>query len=435
MKNRRKDKGITLIALIITIIILIILATISIGALTGDNGIIDQAHTAKENTEISSWEEQIDLAIIDAENRHRDPKLDDVIEELKNKGVITNNEQVKENGDIETNEPTYIITGKLDDYISHIPQGLEIGSEVKYSPKGSYNWDADYYYSGSSTVSDVALNTGDANYEITSWQVLDIDKENEIVKLIPTKATKGTVPLGGAQGYNNAVKLLNDACSNLYGYGGKKEGISARSINIEDIEYYMTDEALEDVHNYANSDSGIKYGEQVGSPYTSYKSYPLIYSQEKNSVIDGSKKENGLEMSEQSEFITDAESTGDVRGRTQAVTSIQPYQTNWYKDNTFIKTAFKDFTEVGSSAEGNFYDLIMLKGTYWVASRCISTYQNNCFFSIRFISQSLVSSSMMLNSSTNASSGAANRAIFPIVFLSSKFIEGNSTEGYTVNVE
>ena len=80
---KKKEKGITLIALVVTIVILLILASISIGALTGDNGIIDQAHTAKEDTEIASWEEQIDLAIIDAEKKHRNPKLDDVIEELK----------------------------------------------------------------------------------------------------------------------------------------------------------------------------------------------------------------------------------------------------------------------------------------------------------------------------------------------------------------
>ena len=87
-KYRKKNSGITLIALVVTIFILLILAGISIGALTGDNGIIDQAHTAKEDTEIASWEEQIDLAIIDAEKKHRNPTLDDVKEELKNKGVI-----------------------------------------------------------------------------------------------------------------------------------------------------------------------------------------------------------------------------------------------------------------------------------------------------------------------------------------------------------
>ena len=45
----KKQRGITLIALIITIIILLILAGITIVALTGDNGIIKQANDAKNN--------------------------------------------------------------------------------------------------------------------------------------------------------------------------------------------------------------------------------------------------------------------------------------------------------------------------------------------------------------------------------------------------
>ena len=120
-KYRKKNRGITLIALVVTIVVLLILAGISIGALTGDNGIIDQAHTAKEDTEIASWEEQIDLAIIDAEKKHREPTLDDVKEELKNKGVIDDYSQVNEDGVITTNEPVYEIAGKLDDYVPFGP--------------------------------------------------------------------------------------------------------------------------------------------------------------------------------------------------------------------------------------------------------------------------------------------------------------------------
>ena len=47
---KEKEKGITLIALVITIIVLLILAGVSIAMLTGDNGILIQANNAKENT-------------------------------------------------------------------------------------------------------------------------------------------------------------------------------------------------------------------------------------------------------------------------------------------------------------------------------------------------------------------------------------------------
>ena len=59
MKN--KNKGITLIALVITIIVLLILAGISIATLAGDNGILTKANEAKEETRGASVEEEIIL--------------------------------------------------------------------------------------------------------------------------------------------------------------------------------------------------------------------------------------------------------------------------------------------------------------------------------------------------------------------------------------
>ena len=60
---KRKEKGITLIALVITIIVLLILAGVSIAMLTGENGILTQAQNAKEKTELSSEKEGIELAV------------------------------------------------------------------------------------------------------------------------------------------------------------------------------------------------------------------------------------------------------------------------------------------------------------------------------------------------------------------------------------
>ncbi|MEI3356307.1 MAG: hypothetical protein V8R81_04485 [Clostridia bacterium] len=57
----RRQTGITLIALIITIIILLILAGVSIAMLTGNNGILTQAKLAKENTEAAKEQEEKDL--------------------------------------------------------------------------------------------------------------------------------------------------------------------------------------------------------------------------------------------------------------------------------------------------------------------------------------------------------------------------------------
>ena len=57
----KKNKGITLIALVITIIVLLILAGVSIAMLTGNNGILTQAKLAKENTEAAKEQEEKDL--------------------------------------------------------------------------------------------------------------------------------------------------------------------------------------------------------------------------------------------------------------------------------------------------------------------------------------------------------------------------------------
>ena len=58
-------------ALVITIIVLLILAGISIGMLTGDNGIIKNSKNAKEQTEIASEKEVIDQATIEAMGRNK----------------------------------------------------------------------------------------------------------------------------------------------------------------------------------------------------------------------------------------------------------------------------------------------------------------------------------------------------------------------------
>lgn len=57
----RKNKGITLIALVITIIVLLILAGVTIATLTGDNGLLQKATSAKEQTKSAEAEEQIKL--------------------------------------------------------------------------------------------------------------------------------------------------------------------------------------------------------------------------------------------------------------------------------------------------------------------------------------------------------------------------------------
>ena len=59
----RNQRGITLIALVITIIVLLILAGVSIAMLTGDNGILTKAREADTNTAKAEVADKINLAI------------------------------------------------------------------------------------------------------------------------------------------------------------------------------------------------------------------------------------------------------------------------------------------------------------------------------------------------------------------------------------
>lgn len=59
----RNQKGITLIALVITIIVLLILAGVSIAMLTGSNGVLTRANDAKNDTAEAEVVERINMEL------------------------------------------------------------------------------------------------------------------------------------------------------------------------------------------------------------------------------------------------------------------------------------------------------------------------------------------------------------------------------------
>ena len=61
MRTSKKENGITLIAIVITIIVLLILSGVSISMLGGTNGILSEAQKAKITTELSNYKEQLEL--------------------------------------------------------------------------------------------------------------------------------------------------------------------------------------------------------------------------------------------------------------------------------------------------------------------------------------------------------------------------------------
>lgn len=243
-----------------------------------------------------------------------------------------------------------------------IPEGLEVGDYVTYSPSGTYNWQAEYASSDFATdgSKDITLSSASGQeFCLTQWRVLSIDESSGKVELVPTTPTRGSLWLQGAQGYNNAVYLLNDACNNLYGNSAK--GISARSIRYEDFEA-------------ENSVFEIEYL-QMDTEYTGEDAeYPIIYEQEDLSVITyyGStnatkiEKGAGLGISEQEQLIEreDKGAVSKVTGELGAITtatSIRPYYVGRSLDYQMIEEALGEkasyFLPNGEST------------SYWIASR------------------------------------------------------------------
>ena len=91
-KINYKTNGITLIALVITIIVLLILAGVSIATLTGDNEILTQANKAKTETEKAGAQEKVELEVTGSYGKTGDIDLNLLNNNLKNnvKGLTYN---------------------------------------------------------------------------------------------------------------------------------------------------------------------------------------------------------------------------------------------------------------------------------------------------------------------------------------------------------
>lgn len=92
---QNKTSGITLIALVITIIVLLILVGVTIANLTGDNSILGQSAKSKEETIIGEEKEKVEIAYGSARTNKliEDVTVDDLQSELDKmaKTEVTNN--------------------------------------------------------------------------------------------------------------------------------------------------------------------------------------------------------------------------------------------------------------------------------------------------------------------------------------------------------
>ena len=136
MKTRKikstAEKGITLVALVITIVILIILATITINAAFGEGGLIEKAQQAKNLTEESTISEQ--------------EKLNSLMDEYAN--MMAEDEEITEPEEPVANEvnpdepepekPTAEDTLKAGDYVTYPSAQGDIECRVLYDSTSEY---------------------------------------------------------------------------------------------------------------------------------------------------------------------------------------------------------------------------------------------------------------------------------------------------------
>ena len=97
----KNKKGVTLVALVVTIVVLLILAGVSIGMLAGDNGLIKQAQNASDEWKIAQDLEQLELAKqaeIAKGGGYID--VDDYFQRLEDEGIVNDKDaDIVDNGD------------------------------------------------------------------------------------------------------------------------------------------------------------------------------------------------------------------------------------------------------------------------------------------------------------------------------------------------
>ena len=378
MKSKNTNRGITLIALIITIIVMLILVAVTI-SMAVNGGLFEYAGKAVGETQSA-----------------------------------LNVEQELSNGKIQVGGKWY---ASIDDYLEgkvlvELPEGLKVGDYVNYTPTtGTYTVAGGENGSGFDSNKTFTTETGDAALK---WRVLSIDETTGKVELIAATENSQYLFLGCEGGYNHGVDILNDLCEALY---SNENGAIARSINVEDINEKTS-------YNYEEFTSylGFIYGDtkRLSEYGTTGMYYPNLYSQEVGYGTAGAFNTTGLNGSEglndgveNVEGVTTYNTvTGGTDGNT---TGTDPYVTFTgysYKTNEYINTNLG----INTAPKGLF-----LGSEYWVATRCViassSTYErwNYCLFKIRY---GELSTYRMVESKVGAGGGGTLK-VRPVVSLGS----------------
>ena len=243
----KKTKGITLIALVITIIVLLILAGVTIATLSGDNGILTRAAEAKEKTRREDIQEQLNLWKTEKSMEDNigpnNMNITEFVTKLKENKTIT----PEEFNEIETTHKLTI--GKQEPIIfpydrtlvdAFEAEELHVGDWVNYTAPQTGEVTISSDESGATEDwdgNDISAAGQTFNVDkTTTWRVLGVEGEgpSRHINLIADRPVENNkqLYLKGAKGYLNSKTIL-DKISNIY--LNTKYADSARSVKIEDI--------------------------------------------------------------------------------------------------------------------------------------------------------------------------------------------------------
>ncbi len=182
-QKNKKNGGITLIALVITIIVLLILAGVTIATLTGDNGILTKAQEASEDTKRANAEEQVKLAVQASYGTDGKINMDTLNNELKKiEGLTYKGSAISDSNKI-TSLPD---TVNVDGYDVTINGNGSVGDNggndnTETIVEGVTIPDGFYYVGGSKAEGIVISDDPNDENKGTSWDVAKALKGNQFV--------------------------------------------------------------------------------------------------------------------------------------------------------------------------------------------------------------------------------------------------------------
>ena len=194
-KENKRCKGITLIALVVTIVVLLILAGVSISMLTGNNGIITQAQNAKKETEEAEEKEKIQLAVLDAISKNNNLTEESLQKEIDDE-FGSGETKVYENGD---EDFSVIFQNKDSNYRIEDGEVTKIDIAFKIKDKGDLQ---DFMKE---------VNDGNSFKDQYVYLLEDIDLENEEWGVIGSYIDDSTnKPFEGIfEGNNKTISNIN----------------------------------------------------------------------------------------------------------------------------------------------------------------------------------------------------------------------------------